>query len=223
MKMIFIAIVMILLDIVTSQQTGVRGTRWAPTTDSGGCQMPDTEYLIPDAVALGQGTYLGPLIYRSGLCGQVLDITCDGGGASFPAVIASTCNIGSGTCGIDMIDRTWSKATGGASPGVTSCTVALSTAPLMAGAAQCFHRMGSAFSAYSRILGIFNTKGEIPKSATLAGKPGISEPSSFFEFNSGGAELFVDSALVVFTYESGNTATFNLGQCSKSSTVHIWS
>ena len=33
--------------------SGVRGTYWGPSTDTGGCSLPETTYLIMDAIALG--------------------------------------------------------------------------------------------------------------------------------------------------------------------------
>jgi hypothetical protein len=173
---------------------------------------------------LGQGTALGNLAYRPGLCGQVVSITCTGGPAAFPAVIVSTCNLGSTSCGIDMIGRTWSKATGGASPGETSCEVSLSKKnPLTVSGPVCFHRTGSSTDEYSRILGIMNTEGEISASATLAGKTGTRFNGNWFEFNAGGSKLFVPSAEVVFTYESGNTAKFMLSECKDLGPVKIFS
>ena len=51
---------------------------------------------------------------------------------------------GAHNCGVDMIARTWNTATGGMAPGVTSCSVRLSTARPMGGtAARCAIRPDS--------------------------------------------------------------------------------
>ena len=50
-----------------------QATYWAEHSDPGGCQMPGTvNYAVTDALALGQATSLGNLVWRQGLCGQVL-------------------------------------------------------------------------------------------------------------------------------------------------------
>ncbi|KAK4015612.1 hypothetical protein OUZ56_030587 [Daphnia magna] len=80
---------------------GVKGTFWAEQSDAGGCQMPQGDYLVVDAIALGQSQALGNLKWRQGLCGQVLRIDC--GNGPVDAVVASTCNLNSDSCGVDMI------------------------------------------------------------------------------------------------------------------------
>ena len=53
--------------------TYVRGTWWAPTTDTGGCQMPETNYVIPNAVAIGDMDNVRAVYNIGGhqICGQV--------------------------------------------------------------------------------------------------------------------------------------------------------
>ena len=52
---------------------------------------------------------------RQGLCGQVLNVDC--GHGAVEAVVVSTCNLGSATCGVDMIGKTWRRATANQPPG----------------------------------------------------------------------------------------------------------
>jgi hypothetical protein len=99
----------------------VKGTYWAQKSESGGCQMPSGDYLVTDAIALGQQPELWSLIWRQGLCGQVLYVDC--GHGNLEAVVASTCNLGSGSCGVDMIQKTCNKATNNQIPGIASCKV----------------------------------------------------------------------------------------------------
>ncbi|KAI8818082.1 uncharacterized protein EV422DRAFT_538678 [Fimicolochytrium jonesii] len=202
--------------------SAVRGTYWSTQSDGGGCQVPEGTYTIPDAVALGQSRDLGGLIYRPGLCGKVLTIQC--GGQSVDAVIASTCNLGSDSCGVDLIARTWKTATGGKPPGVADCSVKLSGRNPLAGAGPvCYTRPNSGGgSPYYYSLGVLNTGTEIPKSATLAGVAGTWANGAWFQFNSGGRPLFVPGARFEVTYESGRKASFDLGQCKPSSGVHIF-
>lgn len=94
-----------------SDQVSAVATYWSEQTDAGGCQMPGTvNYAVTDALALGQATSLSKLIWRQGLCGQVLNVDC-GRGKSVNAVVASTCNLGSTTCGVDLIGKTWRTVT----------------------------------------------------------------------------------------------------------------
>lgn len=202
--------------------TGVRGTYWATSSDAGGCSLPSTTYAITDALALGQGTALGDLAFRPGLCGKVLNVQCTGG-QNVPAVVASTCNIGSTSCGVDLIAKTWAKATGNAQPGVSSCTVTLSsTNPISGGSATCYQRPNTAGSAYYQNLGLLNAGSEIVKSATLAGVAGAVTNGDWFGFDSGGQALFTSTAKVIFTYESGSSVSFQLSACKASSSVQIF-
>lgn len=101
--------------------SGVKGTYWAESSDAGGCQMPQGSYQVTDALALGQANELGSLKWRQGLCGQVLRVDC--GNGPVDAVVASTCNLGSASCGVDLIGKTWRQATGGKPPGEVKTTV----------------------------------------------------------------------------------------------------
>ena len=101
--------------------SNVKATYWAESSDAGGCQMPLGSYEVTDAVALGQANELGSLKWRQGLCGQVLRVNC--GNGPIDAVVASTCNLGSASCGVDLIGKTWRRATGGRQPGEVTITI----------------------------------------------------------------------------------------------------
>lgn len=201
---------------------GVKGTYWATSSDSGGCQMPTGDYVITDALALGQSTALGDLAWKSGLCGQVLDVDC--GYGVVQAIVVSTCNLGSTSCGVDMIEKTWNTATNNASPGETTCSVTLSTTnPLSGSAMQCFHRPNSDIgNAYYVILGVHNTGGKITKRATLAGVTGTRGNDGWFMFNSAGQNLFTDNAIVTFEFEDGSSQQFTIGNCKPGGQTQIF-
>lgn len=194
-------------------QAAVDGTYWATSSDSGGCQVPTANYVITDAIALGQETALGNLVWKQGLCGQVLTINC--GNGDVDAIVVSTCNLGSTSCGVDMIAKTWNKATNNASPGVAACTVALSTKnPISGSAPICYHRPNSDVgNAYSVTVSVFNTSGKLPSSAVIAGISGTRGNDDWFQFNSNGQNLFTDTATVTFTYEDGSSDSFTISQC----------
>lgn len=198
------------------------GTYWSQSSDSGGCQMPTATYAVTDAIALGQETALGNLVFRSGLCGQVLTINC--GNGDVDAVVVSTCNIGSNTCGVDMIAKTWNTATNNASPGIANCTVVLSNKNPIAGSGPvCYHRPNSDIgNAYSVILSVLNTSGKIPSAATIANVSGSRGNDDWFIFDSAGQNLFTNDAIVKFTYEDGSSSSFKISECQSGGSVQIF-
>lgn len=184
--------------------------------------MPTGDYAVTDALALGQETALGDLKWKQGLCGQVLDVDCGNGVVS--AVVVSTCNLGSDSCGVDLIAKTWNKATNNASPGIASCSVKLSTKnPLTATGAQCYHRPGSEIgNKYSTIVGVINTSGKIVSKATLGGKDGTRGQDNWFQFDAAGQPLFTEDATVTFTFEDGSTQEFKLSDCKDGGQTQIF-
>eukprot|EP00122_Pirum_gemmata_P003021 Pgem_evm1s2731 len=200
--------------------TGVRGTWWAAKTDSGGCSMPQTTYSILDAVAIGQIEALGALKTRgpstkhhmipNPICGQVYKINC--GGPDVLAVVASTCNLGNDDCGVDMIGRTWAKATNNKPPGETSCSVTLTTTNAMPGGKKCFYRPDSGSpTQYYFSLGVFNTNGKLVQGLEIGGVHGKPNGSSmYWDFNGN-----INSNTINISYEDGSTSTFDKSECKQ--------
>lgn len=184
--------------------------------------MPAATYAVTDAIALGQETALGDLRFRSGHCGQVLTIDC--GYGAVDAVVVSTCNLGSDTCGVDMIAKTWNTATNNASPGIADCNVSMSNKNPIAGKGPiCYHRPNSDIgNAYYVILSVLNTSGKIVSAGTCAGVSGNRGNDNWFMFDSAGKNLFTDDAAVVFTYEDGSSDSFTVGECLPASSVQIF-
>ena len=58
--------------------SGVRSTYWAPATDTGGCSMPETSYVVPNALALGDMSNIASTysIGNHSMCGQVRSLNC---------------------------------------------------------------------------------------------------------------------------------------------------
>ncbi|XP_055304078.1 uncharacterized protein LOC129569349 [Sitodiplosis mosellana] len=203
-------------------EDNIRGTFWADRSDAGGCQVPEGNYRIWDAIALGQESNLGSLIWRQGLCGQVLDVDC--GNGVVPAVVVSTCNLGSGSCGVDMIRKTWDKATGWKPPGVVQCRVSLSrTNPLNEEENVCYHRPNSDIgNKYFTIVGMLNTSGRITRSANIDGVEGTRGNDGWFIFNSGGRPLFEDWATLTFIFEDGGSVQRKLSECRNGRNTQIF-
>merc|ERR1712060_108813 len=88
--------------------------------------------------------------------------------------------------GVDLIRKSWDLATGGAPPGITDCTMALDDSLLIASSeAQCFFRPSGEYgNRYHASVGVFNTGGRLPASATLNGISGsFNGDSAYFDFN----------------------------------------
>ena len=137
-----------------------------------------TRYAVKHALALGDQSSLGDLKMRNALCGQVLTVNC--GCEEVEAVVADTCDINTGTCGVNMISKTWDITVGRNKPHSTiaQCTVSLSsTKPIAGDKYQChmnpfpdFNPVFPSKSYYN--LGLFNTGGKLVQSATMEGVQG---------------------------------------------------
>lgn len=201
---------------------GVKGTYWAEQSDAGGCQLPQADYGVTDAIALGQADALGNLKWRQGLCGQVLRINC--GNEVVEAVVASTCNLNSNSCGVDMIGKTWRRATGNKPPGIVDCSVSLTNRnPINGNAPVCYYRPNSeTTNDYFAILGVLNTGGRISTSASVSGISGIRNNDGWFEFNGSGNPALNKNAQVTFIYEGGTSSTFRLSDCRTGGQTQIF-
>lgn len=207
----------------TSACMGGRATFWAERSDPGGCQMPQGDYVVTDALALGQDPALGDLVWRQGLCGQVVRVDC--GHGPVDAVVASTCNLGSPSCGVDLIGKTWRRVSAGRSPGIVeNCLVTLTNRnPLSGGGPLCFHRPNSEVNnPYYASVGVFNTAGRVSSSAVAAGLAGRRNNDGYFEFNTNGRPLLQPRAPIVFQFEDGSSAAFALRDCRPGGQTHIF-
>ena len=177
-----------------------------------------------NAIAVGDESALKGLKISNALCGQVLRVNC--GSEDVEAIMASTCNIHSGTCGIDMISKTWNTATtDNAAPGIVECSVSLTDDTRAFGDGtlpQCFIRPDSRAGNYSEwytSAGLMNTAGKLVQSATLDGVVGTHNGASgYFDFHGSG---FGPESTIVFTYDDESIESFPFAQC-KSADVFIW-
>ena len=219
----------------------ITGTWWADHSDTGGCAMPvfnGMQYL-DDGIAVGDEAALLTLKIKTDddkrMCGQVYDITCvnhDGvQGPTVSAVIASTCNVGKGNCGIDMVDETWDKATNNAIHGIATCTAELNKssmfkdhddmvctfAALNGGCGDCQTNL------YYTQVGLFNTKGKIVVSAKADGNEMThnDEYNQFYE-GASGKGAYNNKSEFVFTFEDGTTHSCLYGDLQRPQDVNIW-
>ena len=198
------------------------GTYWAERSDNGGCALPRGDYVITDAIALGQAASLAHLKYRQGLCGQVLQVDC--GNGPVDAVVASACSLNTPSCGVDLIGKTWRRATSNQRPGIVKCRVSLTNKnPLRSNGPVCYHRPDSDLgNTYFTIIGVLNTGGRIASSAVAAGVTGKRSNDGWFQFNTGGRSLLKKDAAVTFHFEDGSSENFRLADCKPSIRTHIF-
>lgn len=187
--------------------------------------MPKTGYRVQHAIALGDHEAMGLLTAQRSnqLCGQVVSIHC--GGRAVEAVIASVCNKNAHNCGVDMIRKTWSQATGGRSPGVANCRVTLkNTLPMTSRSPRCFFRPGSPTSnAWYASVGVFNTGGKLPVSAKIGRIRGrFNGGSSYFDFH-GHVGIHTHSrARLQVAFSDGSSANIPFSSCTPSGGAYIW-
>ena len=99
-------------------QNGVLTTHHG-ATEHGACMLPEASYIVTKPVALGDIGSLGPLKYKTGMCGKILRVDCGNGPLD---VIVSNSNLGGG---LDLYKSSWNQATRNAQPGQKWCRVEL--------------------------------------------------------------------------------------------------
>jgi hypothetical protein len=188
--------------------------------------MPMAAYSVEHAVAIGDADANLLLTAQSSnqLCGQVVSVSC--GGTPVEAVVASVCNKNAHNCGVDLIRKSWDLATGGAPPGITQCSMTLTDSlPLAASAVECFFRPSSEYgNQWYASVGLFNTGGRLPASATLNGIPGsFNGDSAYFDFNGHVGQHSGSTVPLVVTFTDGSSQTVPYGSCAWVGQAYIWS
>ncbi|CAF3406955.1 unnamed protein product [Rotaria sp. Silwood1] len=185
--------------------------------EAGACELPASNYAIKYSVALGNIESLKHLKFRPELCGQVLTINCGNGPLD---VVVMNSNYGGG---LDLYASTWKKLTNNMSPGVTSCSVQLSSRNAFRfNGPRCYYKPDSGFgNEYYRNVGLFNTNGRIVVKATIDNRPGEHRGDNpFFAFNFGPISV---NKQVVFTFEDGGTHTVYVRDCHYPRNKQFWS
>jgi len=180
----------------------------------GSCQLPAQSYTTAYPVALGDISSLGNLRFTSKLCGHILSVNC---GGSTVNVIITNSNLGGG---LDLYLSSWNKATNYASPGVTSCSVQMTSKNIFTTDGYvCYFATGETNNQYYRNVGLLNTKDKIVTSAKYNGINGrLQTNAPYFEFNGQG-----DASMpVVFTFSDGSTHSVPLNQCKNGANKQMW-
>ena len=153
---------------------------------------------------------------RSDLCGHVLTVNCGKGDLD---IIINNSNFGGG---LDLYGSTWDRATGNLPPGVTSCSVSLSSRTAMGGSdPMCFYATGETENKYYHKLGLLNTGARIVSGASLKGVDGFHDSNNnpYFVF-----QMFAEKwDQVEFRFEDGGSYWVALSQCNSGADKKYWS
>jgi len=181
----------------------------------GACSLPQQDYAIVHPVALGNIDSLGEIKYSGFLCGHILRVDCGHGALD---IIITNSNLGGG---LDLYNSSWNIATNSASPGEEYCSVFLTNNnPFNADYPICYFSSGETNNEYWRNVALFNTGGQIVKSALLNGIWGTNDGNDpYFAF--GGQST--DSELITFYFEDGSYYSVSVGKCQSGAQKQYWS
>ena len=190
----------------------IKSTRHAGV-ETGSCLLPAAGYSTLYPLALGDIDSLQFLKFRADLCGHIVTINCGKGPLD---VVISNSNLGGG---LDLYASTWNKLTNSLPPGVTQCSIQLSSNNLFNfGGYKCFHQT-SEVNSYYRNVALLNTGSRIVKSAKFKGVNGAHRGGNpYYAFDGFGA----GEDVVSFFFEDGGSFDVKLKDC-KFSNHQTWS
>ena len=194
--------------------SNVKATRH-PAVEIGACSLPKEEYTLATPVALGDISALKHLKFNSKLCGHILDIDCGNGPLS---IIVSNSNLGGG---LDLYKSSWDIATNKIPPGITSCSVSLSSKnPFKSSGMKCFYRTSETNNPWYTSVGVFNTGAKLVERAELNGQSGQTNAfHPFFTFSTQSGK----EDTVTFFFNDGTSFKSKLKDCSNGKDKQIWS
>jgi hypothetical protein len=112
-------------------------------------------------------------------------------------------------------------------PGINDqCTMALTDSSLLQGSSpECFFRPSGEYgNSWYTSVGVFNTAGRLPVSATLNGIAGaFNADSAYFDFNGHIGAHPGSSVPLVVTFADGTSVSMPYGSCQWSGEAYIWS
>ena len=154
-------------------------------------------------VALGDISSLGYLKFSPDLCGHILQINCGNGNLN---IIITDSNLGGG---LDLYASSWNKATKNLSPGITYCTVQLTSLnPISNSGPVCYYIGGT--NPYYQNVALFNIDSKITIGATLNGVSGSHAGANpYYAFN----VYATPNDQVKFYFNDGNSTSVYLRDC----------
>jgi hypothetical protein len=180
-------------------------------TEQGACALPSVDYNVLNPVALGDIGELGYLQFSPDLCGHILRINCGNGDLD---IIVTNSNLGGG---LDLYESTWDMATNKSPPGVTRCSVQLTSQnPIRNSGPICYYIQGEGFNEWYHNVALLNTDNRIVNGATLNGKTGAhrgANPYYAFDVRASGSDQ------VTFELNDGSSQRVFLRDCVKGVTA----
>ena len=191
----------------------IHTTRHA-ANEIGACELPQGDYSVLNPVALGNIDSLSYLKFDPKFCGHILRINCGNGDLD---IIVTNSNLGGG---LDLYASTWSKATGNLPPGITQCSVQLTSRNLFnTDGYRCFHATGETNNAYYRNVGLLNTNGRLVTGAQFKGIWGQHRgPNPYWAFDGQGS----NNDKVTFYFEDGGSFLVPLSSCASGADKKVW-
>ena len=191
----------------------------SPYEEFQSCELPKTNYMTNNSVALGQGylNYLGNLKFNPGLCGHVLVINCGNGKWD---VLVTDSDYGSG---LNFYESSWNKVTNNFSDWLTKCSVQLSEkSSLNFEGYRCFHYYSrDANYRHNRNFALLNTKDRIVTGATIGSSVGRRQSSQiYFRFDD--LDQSISDLKVKFSFKDGGWHEVLLTHCLNGSEKQRW-
>lgn len=193
----------------------VKTTRHA-AQEFGACALPQETYDVVYPVALGDIGELNDLKFKPELCGHVLSVNCGHGDLD---IVINNSNYGGG---LDLYASSWDVLTDSLPPGVTSCSVQLSSRNAISGAANvCYYKPGTDHdNRWYHNVGLLNTNDKLVTSAVIGDKVGAHRGDNpYFAFD---GEID-DNVTVTFSLSDGSSVSVNLGDCIYLTDEQLWS
>lgn len=203
------------MAMTSSCYGSVRTTRHG-AYESGACALPKVAYNVRYPVALGNLNELGNLKFTPEFCGHVLTVDCGHGELD---IIINNSNYGGG---LDLYGSSWDVLTNRQPPGVTSCSLRLSTRNAISGAANvCYYKPGTGNgNRWYHNVGLLNTNGKLVTRAVIGNKVGSHRGDNpYFAFD---GEVD-DSEFVIFSFSDGSSNSVRLSNCIHLNDEQLWS
>lgn len=198
-----------------SSINNVRATRHS-AHEPGACALPKASYNVQYPVALGDITELQNLKFKPELCGHVLTVDCGHGKLD---IIINNSNLGGG---LDLYASSWDKLTNNQPPGVTHCSVDLSSRNAISGAEYaCYYKPGTDHTnRYYHNVGLLNTNNKLVTDASIGSKVGAHRGANpYFAFD---GEVD-DNDVVQFSLSDGSKKSVRLRDCIYLNDEQMWS
>ena len=215
LKLLKFKIFLFCLICIDCQQANNVRTTFHGASENGACSLPAETYSSSYPLALGDIPSLGGLRFTPDLCGHVLRVNCGRGALN---VIVTNSNLGNG---LDLYTSAWRRATNSMSPGITSCSVQMTSHSLFRRSGYvCYHATGETNNPYYRNVGLLNVRNKLVVRATYNGMNGAHRGNNpYYAFDGFGRE----DQRVRFYFSDGTSHSVLLRDCRSGEKKQMWS